>query len=134
MAVHSSLAQDVIEAINMPNLRPTPTYLSEDDEVTVDMFMLSEYARKYMIDTRNIYWGGEVHQSHVFDIYATFSTTKDPVKTRLDMIQFVTANLLRYNWNAHLYLKMNGLNLESWIQKNDVLEERCRRPGNLLFK
>ena len=117
MAAQSSLALEVIEAINMPNLKPTPSYLSEDDAMTVDMFMQSEYARDYMIDMSNIHWGGEVHQSHVFDIYATFSPMKDPVKVRLDMIQFVTANLPRYNWDAHLYLKMQGLNLESWIQK-----------------
>ena len=117
MVAHSSLALDVIEAISMPNLKSTPSYLSEDDAVTVDMFMQSDYARDYMIDTSNIHWGGEVHQSHVFDIYATFSSTKDPVKVRLDMIQFVTSNLPRYNWDAHLYLKMHGLNLESWIQK-----------------
>ena len=66
--------------------------------------MQSEYARDYMIETSNIHWGGEVHQNHVFDIYATFSSTKDPVKVRLDMIQFVTANLPRYNWDTHLYL------------------------------
>ena len=84
--MHSSLSQDVIEVINMPNLRPTPSYLSEEDAVTVDMFMQSEYASEYMIDTSNIHWGGEVHQSHVFDIYAKFSPTRDPVKTRLDMI------------------------------------------------
>ena len=101
----------------MPNLKSTPSYLSEDDTVTVDMFMQSEYARDYMTDMSNINWGGEVHQSHVFDIYATFSSIKDPVKVRLDMIQFVTANLPRFNWDAHLYLKMHGLNLESWIQK-----------------
>ena len=33
------------------------------------------------------------------------------------MIQFMTANVPRYNWDAYLYLKMHGLNLESWIQK-----------------
>ena len=117
MVAQSSLALDVIEAINISNLRPTPSYLSEDDAVIVDIFMQSEYARDYMIDMSNIHWGGEVHQSHVFDIYAMFSSTKDPVKVRLDMIQFMTANLPRYNWDAHLYLKMHGLNLESWIQK-----------------
>ena len=101
----------------MPNIRPIPVYLSEDDAVTVDMFMQSEYACDYMIDTRNIHWGGEVHRSHVFDIYAKFSPTQDPVKTRLDMIKFVTANLARYNWDAHLYLTMHGLNLESWVQR-----------------
>ena len=117
MALHSSLSQELIKAINMPNIRPTPAYLSEEDAVTVDMFMQSEYASDYMIDTRNIHWGGEVHHSHVFDIYAKFSPTRDPVKTRLDMIKFVTANLARYNWDAHLYLTMHGLNLESWVQK-----------------
>ena len=117
MAAHSSLSQELIKVINMPNIRPTPAYLSEEDAITVDMFMQSEYARDYMIDTRNIHWGGEVHHSHVFDIYAKFSPTRDPVKTRLDMIKFVTANLARYNWDAHLYLKMHGLNLESWVQK-----------------
>ena len=61
MAAYSSLALDVIEAINMPNLKSTPSYLSEDDAVTVDMFMQSECARDYIIDTRNIHWGGEVH-------------------------------------------------------------------------
>ena len=117
MAVQSSLSQDLINMINMPNLRPTPTYLSEEDAITVDMFMQSEYASDYLIDTRNIYWGGEIHHSHVFDIYAKFSLTRDLVKTRLDMIKFVTANLARYNWDAHLYLTMHGLNLESWVQK-----------------
>ena len=54
MVAHSSLALDVIEAMNMPNLKSTPSYLSEDDAVTVDMFMQSEYARDYKIDTSNI--------------------------------------------------------------------------------
>ena len=117
MAVHSSLSQELIKVINMPNLIATPSYLSEEDAITVDMFMQSEYASDYMIDMSNIHWGGEVHQSHVFEIYAKFSPTRDPVKTRLDMIKFVTANLARYSWDAHLYLTMHGLNLESWVQK-----------------
>ena len=101
----------------MPNIRPIPAYLSEEDAVTVNMYMQSEYARNYLIDTWNIHWGGEVHHSHVFDIYAKFSPTQDPVRTRLDMIKFVTPNSARYNWDAHLYLSMHGLNLESWIQR-----------------
>ena len=55
MAAHSSLSQDLIKVINMPNLRPTPSYLSEEDDVTVDIFMQSEYASDYMIDTSNIH-------------------------------------------------------------------------------
>ena len=30
----------------------------------------------------NIHWGGEIHHDHVFDIYAIFSTTKDPVQIK----------------------------------------------------
>ena len=101
----------------MPNIKSTLAYLSEEDAITVDMFMQSEYARDYMIDTRNIHWGGDIHHSHVFDIYAKFSPTQDPVRTRLDMIKFVTANSARYNWNAHLYLTMHDLNLETWVQR-----------------
>ena len=101
----------------MPNIRPTPAYLSEEDAVTVDMFMQSEYTSDYKIDTRNIHWGGDINHSHVFDIYAKFSPTQDPVRTRLDMIKFVTANSARYNWDAHLYLTMHGLNLETWVQR-----------------
>ena len=117
MASTSSLSQELIRAINLPNIRPIPVYLSEDDAITVDMFMQSEYAREYMIDTRNIHWGGEVHHSHVFDIYAKLSPTQDPVKTRLDMIKFVSQNSARYNWDAHLYLSMHSLNLETWVQR-----------------
>ena len=117
MAATSSLSQELIRAINLPNIRPTPVYLSEDDAITVDMFMQSEYASEYMIDTRNIHWGGEVHHSHVFDIYAKLSPSQDPVKTRLDMIKFVTQNSARYNWVAHLYLSMHSLHLETWVQR-----------------
>ena len=80
MVVPSSLTSEVLEAINLPNLKPIVSYLSGDDAVTVDMFMQSEYASDFMIDTSNIYSGGEIHQGHVFDIYAKFSPTKDPVK------------------------------------------------------
>ena len=117
MAAPSSLTSEVLEAINLPNLKPIVSYLSGDDAVTVDMFMQSEYSSDFMIDTSNIYWGGEIHQGHVFDIYAKFSPTKDPVKVRLDMLQFVAATQKRYNWNAHLYLTMNQLTLDTWIQK-----------------
>ena len=117
MAATSSLSQELIRAINLPNIRPTPVYLSEDDAITVDMFMQSEYASEYMIDTRNIHLGGEVHHSHVFDMYVKLSPSQDPVKTRLDMIKFVTQNSARYNWDAHLYLSMHSLNLETWVQR-----------------
>ena len=117
MAAGSSLTTEVLEAINMPNLKPIPSYLSEDDAVTVNVFLQSEYARNYMIDIQNIHWGGEIHHSHVFDIYTPFSPTQDPVKVRLDMLQFVANNQKRYGWNAHLYLRMNQMTLDTWVQK-----------------
>ena len=101
----------------MPNLKAIPSYLSEDDALTVNLFLQSEYARDYAIDIRNIRWGGEIHHSHVFDIYAAFSPMRDPVKVRLDMLQFVSENQQRYDWNAHLYLRMNQLTLDNWVGK-----------------
>ena len=79
--------------------------------------MQSEYAQDYTIDTSNIHWGGEIHHDHVFDIYAIFSTSKDLVQTRLDMLQFVMSNRQKYDWNAHLYLSMNGMNLGLWLER-----------------
>ena len=101
----------------MPNMHPIPSYLSEDDAVTVDMFMQSDCASEYKINTSNIHWGGLLHQGHVFDIYAEYSPSRDSTRTRLDMIRYVTDNSARYNWDAHLYLSMKGLTLETWIQK-----------------
>ena len=117
MAASSSLTSELLEVINMPNLKPILSYLSEDDALTVNLFLQSEYARNYAIDIRNIHWGGEIHHSHVFDIYAVFSASKDPVKVRLDMLQFVAENQKRYDWNAHLYLRMNRLALDDWVRK-----------------
>ena len=117
MAASSSLTAELIEAINMPNLKPIPSYLSEEDALTVNLFLQSEYARNYAIDIRNIHWGGEIHHSHVFDIYAVFSASKDPVTVRLDMLKFVADNQKRYDWNAHLFLRMNQLTLDNWVRK-----------------
>ena len=117
MAASTSLTAELIAAINMPNLKPIPSYLSEEDALTVNLFLQSEYARNYAIDIRNIHWGGEIHHSHVFDIYAAFSVSKDPVIVRLDMLKFVADNQKRYDWNAHLYLRMNQLTLDNWVRK-----------------
>ena len=117
MAEQSSLTSEVLNAIKMPNIRPIPPYLAETDAVTSDIFMQSEYAQDYTIDTSNIHWGGEIHHGHVFDIYAIFSPSKDPVKTRLDMLQFVMSNRQKYDWNAHLYLSMNRMTLGLWLER-----------------
>ena len=117
MAAQLSLTSEVLNAIKMPNIRPIPPYLAETDAVTSDIFMQSEYAQDYTIDTSNIHWGGEIHHGHVFDIYAIFSPTKDSVKTRLDMLQFVMSNRQQYDWNAHLYLSMNKMTLGVWLER-----------------
>ena len=132
MVASSSLTSELLEAINMPNLKAIPSYVSEDDALTVNLFLQSEYARNYAIDIRNIHWGGEIHHSHVFDIYAVFSTTKDPVKVRLDMLEFVAENQKRYDWNAHLYLRMNQLTLDSWVRKMTHWDN-CADPLTILF-
>ena len=117
MAAQSSLTSEVLNVIKMPNIRPIRPYLAETDAVTSNIFMQSEYAQDYTIDTSNIHWGGEIHHGHVFDIYAIFNTSKDPVKTRLDMLQFIISNHQKYDWNAHLYLSMNRMNLGSWLER-----------------
>ena len=117
MAAQLSLTSEVLNAIKMPNIRPIPPYLAETDAVTSDIFMQSEYAQDYTIDTSNIHWGGEIHHGHVFDIYAIFSPTKDSVKTRLDMLQFVMSKRQQYDWNAHLYLSMNKMTQGVWLER-----------------
>ena len=94
-----------------------PAYLSEGDTLTVDEFMQSSYAADYVLDTSNVHWGGEVNSSHIFDIYCDYQVHRDSVKTRLDMIKYVTENSCRYDWDGQLFLRLNNLSLETWINK-----------------
>ena len=91
MAAGQSLISELLSAINVPKLRAMPAYLSEGDSLTIDDFMQSSYAADYVLDTSNVYWGGEVNSSHIFDIYCDYRVHRDSVKTRLDMIKYVTA-------------------------------------------
>ena len=116
MAATTSMAEELLAAISLPNLKQIVAYLSENDAVTVDQYVQSEYAREYAIDITNIHWGGEMHQGHVYDVFAEYSK-KDSVQVCLDMLQFVTENQKRYDWTAHLYLQMNNFDLNTWIQK-----------------
>ena len=79
MAASTSMAEEVLEVIKLPNLKQIVAYLSENDALTVDTYMQSEYAREYAIDITNIHWGGEMHHGHVYDIYAEYSK-KDSVQ------------------------------------------------------
>ena len=117
MAAGQSLVSELLSAINVPKLRAMPAYLSEGDALTVDDFMQSSYAADYVLDTSNLHWGGEVNSSHIFDIYCDYQVHRDSVKTRLDMIKYVTENSRRYDWDGHLFLHLNNLSLETWINK-----------------
>ena len=93
MAVQSSLSAELLAAIQVPNLRLMPAYLSESDVFSVTDFMQTSYAFDYVADVSNIYWGGEVNASHLFNIFCHFHAQKDSVWTRLDIITFVTENM-----------------------------------------
>ena len=92
MAGDSSIASELINAINLPNLKPIPSYLSEADAMTVRKYLQTEYALEYSIDTSNVYWGGEPNANHVYDIFSEFRSHHDSVKTRLEMLKFVIDN------------------------------------------
>ena len=64
-----------------------------------------------------MHWGGEINSSHLFDIFCNFHLHKDSVKTRIDMISFVTSNYRRYSWDCDLFLRMNNLTLNDWVSK-----------------
>ena len=117
MVAGQNLISELLSAINVPKLRAMPACLSEGDSLTTDDFMQSSYATDYILDTSNVYWGGEVNSSHIFDIYCDYRVHRDSVKTRLDMIKYVTENSRRYDWDGHLFLRLNNLSLETWIEK-----------------
>ena len=117
MASRHSLVSELISAIKVPKLRPMPAYLSETDALTANEFMQCNYAGKYELDTSNVHWGGKVNTNHIFDIYSEYHPHKESVKTRLEMISYVTNNYHRYSWDGHLFLRLNDLLLETWINK-----------------
>ena len=117
MAATSRMSSDLLAAIQVPNLRPMPAYLSESDSLTVAEFLQTHYAAYYKTDVSNVHWGGEVNASHLFDIYCNYHPQKDCVKTRIEMISFMTSNYRRYSWDCDLFLHMNQLTLNDWLRK-----------------
>ena len=57
MAGKSSIASELINAINLLNLKPIPSYLFEADAMSVREYLQTEYALEYSIDTSNVYMG-----------------------------------------------------------------------------
>ena len=101
----------------MPKLRAMPSYISEVDSMSVDNFMQTGYTRDYVLDTSNVYWGGEINTNHVFDIYSEYHQSRNSNKVRLGMLEYVTVNSERYGWDCYTLLFMSGLNLSDWRAK-----------------
>ena len=114
MAGKKSIAEELIEAINMPKLKLIPAYISESDATSVQEFLQYDLACEYMLDTSKITWGGETNNNHVFKMYSDYSITKDSVKLRMEMLTFMSENSTRYGQYCYLLLKMHGLDLVSW--------------------
>ena len=125
MGEESSITSELIGAINLPNLKPIPSYLSESDAMTVSEYLQTAIAREYSVDTSNLYWGGNPNNNHVFDMFNTFKPHHDSVKTRYEMLQFVIDNERRYDWNGHLFLRMNNLTLADWLQQQTHFENNA---------
>ena len=117
MAATSSLSSELLAAIQVSNLQPMPAYLSKSDSLTVAEFLQTHYAAYYQIDVSNVHWGGEINSSHLFDIFSNFQPQKDSVKALIEMISFVTSNYRRYSWDCDLFLCMNKLTLNNWVNK-----------------
>ena len=101
MAAAKSVTEELLNALQMPRLRPMPSYILEADTVSVEDFMQSRYARNYVLDTSNIHWGGELNSNHIFNIYADYHQSRDSNKVRLDMLEYVTVNTERYAWDCY---------------------------------
>ena len=117
MAAKPSVAEELLNALQMPRLRPMPSYISEADTVSVEDFMQSRYARNYVLDTSNVHWGGELNSNHIFDVFADYHSSRDSNKVHLEMLEYVTVNAERYAWDCFTLLCMSGLSLSDWRAK-----------------
>ena len=113
----TSIAEELIQAISLHQMRVIPAYLSESDATTIEAFARSELSLTYVLDTQNLYWPGVVNRSHVFDLFAEFLLHKDGSKARLDIINFVSDKRERYVIDGHVVLKMHETNLNAWACK-----------------
>ena len=77
----------------------------------------SPYLQRYTVDTTNIYWGQELNDSHVFDMYSVFMQDYSSVKLQLDILTFIAQNAERYKSDCYVYFKMHGVLLDKWVNK-----------------
>ena len=75
--------------------------------MTVEEFSDSELAIDYYVETVNIRCSKYENKNHLFDEFASFCGYDDSVYLQIDMLNHVTENTARYEWNAHLLLAMH---------------------------
>ena len=111
------IAAELLQQINPTKLRPNPNYLSATDAISVDEFEQTEYSLEYTLDTSNIQWKSAPNDSHIFDIFSEFRAHRDSMKTRLEMLRFVTENTLRYKWDCHVLFTMHSVHIDTWLKQ-----------------
>ena len=114
-----SIAEELLGNIPMLNvfqLRALVPYLSPEDATTIDDFEQSELAEDYYVITINLRYGKLKNKNHLFDVFSKYCGYDDSTYTRLDMLTFVAENTTRYEWNAHVLLKMHGTTLDGWVK------------------
>ena len=114
-----SIAEELLGNIPMLNafqLRALVPYLSPEDAMTIDDFEQSELAEDYYVETINLRYGKLENKNHLLDVFSKYCGYDDSTYTRLDMLTFVAENTTRYEWNAHVLLKMHGTNLDGWVK------------------
>ena len=114
-----SIAEELLGNIPMLNafqLHALVPYLSPEDATTIDDFEQSELAEDYYVETINLRYGKLENKNHLFDVFSKYCGYDDSTYTRLDMLTFVAENTTRYEWNAHVLLKMHGTNLDGWVK------------------
>ena len=114
-----SIAEELLGNIPMLNvfqLRALVPYLSPEDATTIEDFEQSELAEDYYVETINLRYGKLENKNHLFDVFSKYCGYDDSTYTRLDMLTFVAENTTRYEWNAHVLLKMHGTNLDGWVK------------------
>ena len=114
-----SIAEELLGNIPMFNafqLRALVPYLSPEDATTIEDFERSELAEDYYVETINLRYGKLENKNHLFDMFAKYCGYDDSTYTRLDMLTFIAENTSRYEWNAHVLLKMHGTNLDGWVK------------------
>ena len=113
-----SIAEELLGSIPMLTafkLQPLVPYLSPEDATTIEDFEQSELVEDYYIETINLRYGKLENKNHLFNVFENFCGYEDSTYVHLDMLNFVAENTARYEWDAHVLLKMYSTNLARWV-------------------